>query len=879
MKAPALPSRLLAIVVSLAASASASTLQLPTGASESGKVAAVAVSGQFVAIGRPADSTVDVYDAVKNKLIRSLTVGVAADEYGRSVALRGREVIVGAPGMNSNDGVVFIHDALTGAILRSFTYTGGGRFGYCVACDGDEMVIGAPTSINGVPGGFDRGKAYRINLPVGKPSATIQLTELLPVTEENDAFFGQSVAIHGDVIAVGAPFYDTSAIVNSGKVYLFDAKQQPVLPNAFINEINSYSNTVIAANDNYGWSVALSPTHLIASAPFSNALAGNVTIDEYRSGGRLNLNVGPAGSHYGYSLAVSEKHLLIGSPGANSNDGLTFVYEEPTSALNYSLISILSPPYVGRAMRYGQGVATFLNFAAITTVTPFNDSDFTIVTDELSLPRTGLTESHLHEELRTGSSPAPSMAVIKQIKQAGISPYTGSFFGQALTAAQLANNTMTLIYGDSSALATHSNAISIFDPVSNADEAAGGSVGWMARLNNQNWFLISTFLSNSSTIGLQPGQFINASISYKSYQSPRYSRSNALQQNFGVTATFQTTVGAPTPVNASTDSGIVIADLTMAPTLIYREGSPGPLGNFGQFAPRFSFEASNLIFTSAVQGAPTVSDTALFTHSMGAATIATQAQENDLAPGTGGARYSAFVGESANGFGNHEEYVFRATLRNSPATGNEALFARRNGALAPALLLRKGDPLTVAPSLKVNRFHRYWIESSGRVLVLAGLSGSGVNAANDTALIAVDLSGSQELLLREGSQAPGLNGARIGTIQFVDGRVEGNTWTALVTLVNQAGVVTPADNLAVFVGTSQGAVPALSQPRLALRKGSRIDQPGAEIIKSIALSSKVTDGTSGALGVGLGHVVSPKGNISTILTFTDGLQTSTTITP
>ena len=170
--------------------ASAASIILSTSDSDAGKPASVVANASFVAVGRPANATVDVYSAVTGALIQSLTVGVPADEYGRAIGLRGREIVVGAPGMNGGDGAIFIHDIFTGAILRSITYTGAGRFGYAIACDGDEMVIGAPSDTDGVLGGFNRGKAYRIRLPVGKPSSSIQLTLLLPFDPQNDAPIG-----------------------------------------------------------------------------------------------------------------------------------------------------------------------------------------------------------------------------------------------------------------------------------------------------------------------------------------------------------------------------------------------------------------------------------------------------------------------------------------------------------------------------------------------------------------------------------------------------------------------------------------------------------------------------------------------------------------
>lgn len=120
----------------------------------------------------------------------------------------------------------------------------------------------------------------------------------------------------------------------------------------------------------------------------------------------------------------------------------------------------------------------------------------------------------------------------------------------------------------------------------------------------------------------------------------------------------------------------------------------------------------------------------------------------------------------------------------------------------------------------------------------------------------------------------GTNGALVKSIPFLDGRTSGH-WAALVTLSPSPGRADPSNDLAFF--THQTA--RFSDVVLALRKGCRFDRPGSEILKSILLSASVTDARSGALGIGLGHVIDFDRSAAAILTFSDGVQSLATVNP
>ncbi len=131
------------------------------------------------------------------------------DEFGRSVALSGDRVAIGAPGtyVGAVDaGVVYIFVRTGGvwveeARLTSAHAHANAWFGYSVALDGDRLVAGAAQC--------------GICLTPGWASVFLRDTngwheEQLLIAPESHEFdrYGASVAIQGETIVVGAPYHD-----------------------------------------------------------------------------------------------------------------------------------------------------------------------------------------------------------------------------------------------------------------------------------------------------------------------------------------------------------------------------------------------------------------------------------------------------------------------------------------------------------------------------------------------------------------------------------------------------------------------------------------------------------------------------------------------
>lgn len=155
-------------------------------------------------------------------------------EFGTAVAMDGNVLVVGAPkddldfGDPNPTGLVFVFRREDNGAFRRVLALGreaedSERVGTAVAVCGDLFVVGAP----GRGGGRGRSYIYRYRSVEGEGA------ELLGVLEGpagQTSSFGQAVAIEGDTVFVGAPFYDSNANQQAGAVFVFKQDYDPANP-------------------------------------------------------------------------------------------------------------------------------------------------------------------------------------------------------------------------------------------------------------------------------------------------------------------------------------------------------------------------------------------------------------------------------------------------------------------------------------------------------------------------------------------------------------------------------------------------------------------------------------------------------------------------
>jgi len=290
----------------------------------------VAIDGNTVVVGAIGDDTgatdagaAYLFDASSGSLNQTLlkSTPVTDDEFGTSVAIAGNTVVVGAIGDDTgatDAGAAYLFDASSGSLTQTLlksTPVTDDQFGHSVAIDGNTVVVGTPGDDTGVT---DGGAAYLFDASSG--SRTHTLLKPIPVMDDN---FGESVAIDGNTVVVGAIGDDTGA-TDAGTAYLFDASSG--------NLTQTLANPTPAISDDFGASVAIDSNIVVVGT----SSAEEVYLFDASSGSLTQTlsNPTPAvGDRFGGSVAIDGSTVVAGAAlddtGAN-NAGAVYLFDAPT---------------------------------------------------------------------------------------------------------------------------------------------------------------------------------------------------------------------------------------------------------------------------------------------------------------------------------------------------------------------------------------------------------------------------------------------------------------------------------------------------------------------------------------------------------------------
>lgn len=177
---------------------------------------AVATTGTTVYVGAPNVEQAFCFNGLTGSLIRTFN---APDDglFGSALAMHGSNLLIGAPFQpppvagTIAVGAVHLIDTTTGSVIRTFVSPNGeagGLFGWSVASNGTQVLIGAPGENSGA------GRAYVFNAATGALLATQESPNA-----QADGGFGRSVAVLTTNGLVGAPHEDTTQ-PGAGRAYL-----------------------------------------------------------------------------------------------------------------------------------------------------------------------------------------------------------------------------------------------------------------------------------------------------------------------------------------------------------------------------------------------------------------------------------------------------------------------------------------------------------------------------------------------------------------------------------------------------------------------------------------------------------------------------------
>lgn len=155
--------------------------------------------------------------------------GSANDAFGRSRAVVGDTLLVGAPLAEQEQGVVYVYDRNEGGadnwgLVNSLTAperASGARFGSVIQLNGDILMVGVPGDDEVAE---NAGAVHVFERNEGGPDQWGLVATLTAPDGANGDEFGSNIAVDGGIAIVGTPFSDTQG-VDSGAAYVFERNE------------------------------------------------------------------------------------------------------------------------------------------------------------------------------------------------------------------------------------------------------------------------------------------------------------------------------------------------------------------------------------------------------------------------------------------------------------------------------------------------------------------------------------------------------------------------------------------------------------------------------------------------------------------------------
>lgn len=306
----------------------------------------VAFDGQSIAVGALLDDTSaganagSVYVFIKPgaswvQLVKlEAWDGQAENRFGYAVAIDGGNLLVGAfrgdsaGGVDSGSAYVFVRSGSVWSLQSKLAASDGATqhfFGSAVALDGARAVIGARF------GEGTAGAAYVFEQSGVVWNESQKLTAGRVIAGEN---FGAAIALEGDLALIGAPSANSAAGTGAGSVFVFEREGLDWQLTTTLKGSDTLSF------DGFGNSVALDGTTAVVGSVWDDTTSGNNAGSAYiftREGGvwseqqKLVAADGAVNDYFGVSVALSGETVLVGAwaddTAAGTNAGSAYVFE------------------------------------------------------------------------------------------------------------------------------------------------------------------------------------------------------------------------------------------------------------------------------------------------------------------------------------------------------------------------------------------------------------------------------------------------------------------------------------------------------------------------------------------------------------------------
>jgi hypothetical protein len=248
--------------------------------------------------------------------VAELTAPNAAvnETFGKSVAISGGIVVVGDPQRDNVVGAAFVYTEVQGSWTQQADLTAsdgesGDSFGNSVAISGRTIVVGAPGRDS------ETGTVYVFGEAQG---SWAQQDELIASDGAANHEFGYPVAISNNTIVVAAPEID----VGPGRAYVFTRHGKSWIQEAELTETPAAGGGEFPG---FGWSVGVSGQTLVVGMPGGGPNGAAYVFTSHHGAwseqDELLASDGFLGDAFGDAVSVSDHEVLIGAPAHTSLSG------------------------------------------------------------------------------------------------------------------------------------------------------------------------------------------------------------------------------------------------------------------------------------------------------------------------------------------------------------------------------------------------------------------------------------------------------------------------------------------------------------------------------------------------------------------------------
>lgn len=297
---------------------------------------AVAVDSAYIAVGSPG-TLVDVANRGTVYIYRdSLGIWVEHaqltpddvlpfDLFGHSLSSYKNQLLVGSQGdsaYNRLSGAAYLFQRINGvyqqtAVFRSPALVPKDQFGYSVALSENLCVIGAPADGGLLPAS---GSVYVYQPDPAVAGAWRLDAKIFPTDNNYFNRFGESVAVSGGRIIVGAP-YSTSPLKTAGDAFIFEKqngkwKQAAKLSPADGNFRNMFGAAVAIDGD---FAAVGAFRDDVGDFDTGSVYVYRLTDDKWLQDVKLVAADADSGDFFGYSVSLYNNYLVVGAPGDNGN--------------------------------------------------------------------------------------------------------------------------------------------------------------------------------------------------------------------------------------------------------------------------------------------------------------------------------------------------------------------------------------------------------------------------------------------------------------------------------------------------------------------------------------------------------------------------------